>query len=206
MTKRSSPGPGGTRSRSRYAVLGLLTIEPMSGYDMKKMIETSVAHFWRESYGNIYPILNRLTTEGLVRRKTQRQTGKPDRHIYTLTARGKSEFLKWLSEPVAEEITRSELLLKLFFGRHLPTRAIAAHLEEFRDRQKHVLGVLRASKAMLNEHHRDHPDFPYWIMTLRRGELTAEARLKWAKESLKQISTEQPSRAVRGVAQSRRKP
>ncbi|MDH3629255.1 MAG: PadR family transcriptional regulator, partial [Acidobacteriota bacterium] len=45
------------RSSSRYAVLGILTLEPMSGYDIKKFIETSVAHFWRESYGNIYPLL-----------------------------------------------------------------------------------------------------------------------------------------------------
>ena len=45
---------------SRHAILGVLGFCPMSGYDVKKLIERSIAHFWNESYGQIYPILNRL--------------------------------------------------------------------------------------------------------------------------------------------------
>ena len=45
---------------SRYAVLGMLSIRPMSGYDIKQAIGESVVHFWDESYGRIYPSLQRL--------------------------------------------------------------------------------------------------------------------------------------------------
>ncbi len=176
------------RSRSRYAVLGMLTVEPMSGYDIKKFIETSVAHFWRESYGNIYPLLNRLSEEKLVRRRTERQSGKPDRHVYSLTARGRTEFLDWLTEPVDEEPVRSELLLKLFFGRHLENERIEEHLGNFGERQGRTLATLRATREMLERHHSDHPDLRYWLLTLRRGELVARARLQWARESLDEFA------------------
>jgi DNA-binding PadR family transcriptional regulator len=162
----------------------MLTVEPMSGYDIKKFIETSVAHFWRESYGNIYPLLNRLTEEKLVRRRTQRQKGRPDRHVYSLTARGRTEFLEWLGEPVEAETVRSELLLKLFFGRHLATERLESHLEEYREHQTRLLAALRGTREMLDRNHADHPDLRYWLLTLRRGELVARARLQWARESL----------------------
>jgi len=174
----------GRRSRSRYAVLGILTVEPMSGYDIKKFIESSVSHFWRESFGNIYPLLNRLADEKLVRRRTQVQPGKPDRHVYSLTAAGGTAFLAWLGEPVEEEAVRSELLLKLFFGRHLSDRHIAAHLSEYLEAQTHILASLRATREILRQHHADHPDLRYWLLTMRRGELVAKARRQWARESL----------------------
>ena len=34
-------------------LLGLLAIEPMSGYDLGLMIRGSVGHFWNESYGQL---------------------------------------------------------------------------------------------------------------------------------------------------------
>ena len=66
-------------------LLGLLTIEPMSGYDLGQAIRTSVGFFWNESYGQIYPNLKKLAAEGFVTAKTERQKGKPDKRIYSIT-------------------------------------------------------------------------------------------------------------------------
>jgi DNA-binding PadR family transcriptional regulator len=176
------------RSRSRYVVLGILSVEPMSGYDIKKFIETSVAHFWSESYGNLYPLLARLAEEKLVRRREHRQQGKPDRLVYSLTARGRAEFLQWLGEPVSEEPVRSELMMKLFFGRHLASDRIGAHLEACRETQSRILAALRGTRKMLERDHADHPDVRYWLLTLRRGELVAKARLQWAREGLRDFA------------------
>jgi DNA-binding PadR family transcriptional regulator len=46
--------------KSKYAILGMLSIAPMSGYDIKKQVETSISNFWSESYGQIYPALRNL--------------------------------------------------------------------------------------------------------------------------------------------------
>lgn len=56
-------------SQSRFALLGLLNLGPMSGYDLKQLIGWSIGHFWREGYGQIYPTLKDLEAEGLVRRE-----------------------------------------------------------------------------------------------------------------------------------------
>ena len=103
------------RRSTPYAILGLLSVEPMSGYDIRKAAAESVGHFWSESFGQIYPALRELTRAGLVRRRTERQAG-PDRHVHEITARGRATLARWLLEPPRVTPVRSELLLKLFFG------------------------------------------------------------------------------------------
>jgi DNA-binding PadR family transcriptional regulator len=41
---------------TRQVVLGFLTWRPMSGYDIKKIVEQSVSNFWSESYGQGWPV------------------------------------------------------------------------------------------------------------------------------------------------------
>src|SRR5256885_17054267 len=84
---------------SRYAILGVLSRRAMSGYDVKKLIERSIAHFWNESYGQIYPILNRLAAEGLAERRRERQRGRAGRHVYSLTPQGPPGLERGLGPP-----------------------------------------------------------------------------------------------------------
>ncbi len=58
------------------ALLGLLSLEPMSGYDIRQMISRSIGYFWSESYGQIYPGLKRLAAEGLVVKEDGARKGK----------------------------------------------------------------------------------------------------------------------------------
>ena len=53
-------------SRTRFAVLGSLTLGDRSGYDLKREIERRMSAFWAESVGQIYPTLKHLQNEGLV--------------------------------------------------------------------------------------------------------------------------------------------
>ena len=52
-------------NRTKFAILGMLDCAPMSGYDIRKMSAMSIAHFWKEDYGHIYPTLKLLQDEGL---------------------------------------------------------------------------------------------------------------------------------------------
>src|SRR5215216_5837443 len=99
-------------NKSKYALLGVLSLGPMSGYDIKKTIELSLSNFWSESYGQIYPILKSLVEEGQATITVERQMGKPNRHVYTLTGAGREELEGWLRKPVEYEVGRSEILLK----------------------------------------------------------------------------------------------
>ncbi|MGH7302257.1 MAG: PadR family transcriptional regulator, partial [Candidatus Rokuibacteriota bacterium] len=126
-------------STSRFAILGVLGLGAMSGYDVKKLIERSIAHFWNESYGQIYPILNRLAAEGSAERRSETQRGKPDRHVYSLTPKGREELARWLAVPARHEPFRSELLLKLFLGEAGRVADAIAQIEHYEASQRELL-------------------------------------------------------------------
>jgi PadR family transcriptional regulator, regulatory protein AphA len=169
---------------SRYALLGLLSLGPRSGYDLKKLIDRSIAHFWNESFGQIYPILRGLEADGLARRRSERQHGKPDRQVYTLTGKGQTELQRWLQHPTRPEGFRSELLLKLFLGAHAPAEANVRQIQEFKQRQHALLSTYAGIEQRLRAEARDHPDLPYWLLTLRYGRRRATALARWSEEAL----------------------
>jgi PadR family transcriptional regulator AphA len=173
---------------TEYAVLGMLALGPGSGYDLKKRIEGSVAHFWRESYGQIYPILSRLAGQGLVDRRLEHQKGKPDRHVYSITGKGLERLGGWLGEPAPEERFRSELLLKLFFGRRRPVGENIRQVERFRQRQQALRRGYAETERAIRRERRAHLDMPYWLMTLRFGQYRANALLRWSEETLETLA------------------
>src|SRR6201999_2854926 len=74
MRMRGFGGPGGRRRGPRArrgdvraAVLALLADRPMHGYEMIKEIEERSEGAWTPSAGSIYPMLQLLEDEGLIR-------------------------------------------------------------------------------------------------------------------------------------------
>jgi PadR family transcriptional regulator AphA len=174
-------------SQSQFAVLGLLSMEPMSGYDLKQLSAWSVGHFWRESYGQIYPTLRQLEKQRLVTRRTQRQKGKPDRNEYSITNAGRNRLKKWLALPPNREVPRNELLLKLFFGGQVSGLISRNHLEEHRQSCELELSDYAEVRRRLGNEHKNHPDRPFWEMTLNYGEHMARAQMAWCEESIKKL-------------------
>lgn len=179
MTRQS-----GKVARSRYAVLGMLSLRPMSGYDIRQRIAESVGYFWSESYGQIYPILKRLVAERLVTRTTEGQAGERERHVYALTERGRTVLREWLLEGVAPQVERNELLLKLFFGTEVPIAATIEHVEEFRALQQALLERYEAIADELESRYPDHAGRPFWTMTVRYGMHVNRALLAWCEETV----------------------
>ena len=145
-------------STPEYAVLGMLAGEPGSGYDLKKRIEGSIAHFWQESYGQIYPMLKRMAAQGLVKARIERTNGKPDRQVYSLTQSGRAELEAWMGQPPAVPSPRNELLLKLFFGARGKTEDMVRHVEGFSEQSAdgdgvgaHPPGPLRRQRAQFRD-------------------------------------------------------
>ena len=75
-----------TKQKTRFALLGLLSWKPMSGYDVKKIVDIGLSHFWNENYGQIYPTLDSLVSEGLAEKSDGRGGGKRKRNVYSITA------------------------------------------------------------------------------------------------------------------------
>lgn len=171
-------------NKSRYAILGILSLGPKSGYDIKKMTEVSIAHFWSESFGQIYPNLRQLERDGLVTSRLEPQTGARDRRVYTLTDEGERVFQGWLREPVDYAPPRNELLLKLFFGDQLSGTNIQAKIATFKRQQQTRLDTYDGLVTWLQAEFAGHPSLPYWLMTLSYGRHLTRALLDWSEESL----------------------
>lgn len=176
-------------SKTDGAILGMLTVEPMSGYDMKRFCEQSLAHFWHESYGNLYPRLARLAKAGLIRGARKRPARGPDAVIYALTPRGRRALAAWLGQPPEAEQVRSEFVLKFFFGAHVPLDVTEQRMRAYRREQLAVSARYRAIEALLGSRLSHRPDAPYWLMSLRRGQLLTRARLRWCRECLAMLAT-----------------
>jgi DNA-binding PadR family transcriptional regulator len=170
-------------NRTRFTILGVLTLRPMSGYDIRKFIQGSIANFWRESYGQLYPSLRELTDDGLVTRRHERQEGKPGRYVYSITPQGRTALRDWLGEPAEWEVPRSELLLKIFFGTEVPVETSLKHVarrrEELREDQERLKGIA----AALEQERRTAPGLPFWLLTIRQGLLINEALIAWCDEA-----------------------
>ena len=171
-----------------FAMLGMLTICPMSGYQMKQQMEQSIAHFWSESYGQIYPALKQLEKQGLATSKQQKSTtGRPDRQVYAITPKGREVLATWLREAPKSQPPRSELLLKLFFWSMLPPDEATKHVEALRDSSAREGEQYAAIEASLKKHHPEHPSLPYWLMTLNFGKHRSQGMRDWAAETLNEL-------------------
>src|SRR5213593_372843 len=100
----------------KHALLGFLNYGPMTGYELKKFFDHSVAHFWNAELSQIYPSLKQLESEGLVEMKVDVQEDRPNRKVYTITADGREELVEWLGRPAEADQLREPLLVKVFFG------------------------------------------------------------------------------------------
>jgi PadR family transcriptional regulator AphA len=175
------------RGTTPFAILGMLSLGPMSGYDLRKTVQESIAHFWNESYGQIYPALRRLSREGYAELAPARDGARRDRKQYGLTRKGRRELRRWLAEPVRYEKPRSEILLKLFFGRHVPLSVSARNVKQFGEYHRQLLQLYRHVATQLKQRHAQGKDLRFWLMTLSFGRHRSQAFVRWSDETLRAL-------------------
>ena len=162
-------------------ILGLLSIGPRSGYEIKATVDRSTVFFWAASYGQIYPELRRLENDGLIEGEDA-SNGARARRVYRLTAAGHRELEAWLHGGDFKMELRDESLLRLFFADALP-RDEALRLVETRRRMfEHVLGQLRAIDERPGE------DPPFVDLVLRWGLAYTGWETQWCAEQLERLT------------------
>ncbi len=178
--------------KTRHAVLGVLSIEDASGYGIRKFLEASVRHFWSESFGQIYPILNALEAEGSVASREDPSGGRR-RRMYSITDKGRVELRSWLNDSTSElRHDRNELLLKLFFCDEQSVSNLLVQIRELRTRLETRLAEYRSITDELTHRASSEPGYRYWVATLEYGRVSAEAHIEWCDATLR--SLEDPRR------------
>src|SRR5437588_510550 len=92
-------------------LLGLLR-QPASGYDLKRVFDEGIGHFWAAELSQIYPALKRLEKRRLLRaRKVDSKRG-PGKYVYQTTAAGQAARPSNASRKTPQRINRPNRPLK----------------------------------------------------------------------------------------------
>ncbi|TMK84237.1 MAG: PadR family transcriptional regulator [Actinobacteria bacterium] len=177
-----------------HAVLGLLAEGASYGYELKGRFEEAIGPQWGQlNIGHLYQILERLTREGLVTRRSVPQTDRPDKLVYRLTKQGRRELDDWLSTPsIRQSGYRDDFILKLFVG----SRMGAEQLRQVARAQRHAYLTELSGLSTLRKLHQDDA---LVALLIEAAILHTEANLKMAEraedqaERLATIGTAKPS-------------
>ncbi len=168
-------------SATAYVILGMVSREPRSGYEIKALVDETTRFFWAASYGQIYPELKRLSEAGLVK-GIDAPRGERKRTVYEITSDGEAALKEWLRQAPATYEMREEGLLKLFFAGVLPPREAAEILGWMRE---HRLGLVDRLKEMEPGALAKEDSFP--LMVLRGGIEFNEWFADWCERMERQL-------------------
>ncbi|MCX7123862.1 MAG: PadR family transcriptional regulator [Gammaproteobacteria bacterium] len=172
-------------NKTRYAVLGMLSFSPKSGYEIGKAIQNSTNYFWSESDGQLYPILKQLTEEGLVTCvESETLPGKRSKKMYEMTDEGQAALLDWLRQPPVTFTVRNEFLLQLFFGHELSWQENRDKIKALKMQLKQELAVYDSIEERIKENSK-HPT--YLLMSLAYGQYATRAEIAWCEDMIKQL-------------------
>lgn len=107
-----------TTSLLGHALLGLLQQKSRSGYDLRKIFAETAMGNYSSSPGAIYPALQRLEFDQLIRGKVEETRGMRRRRLYGITDTGVAELKMWLAKPIQPtDVQRGagELMLRFSF-------------------------------------------------------------------------------------------
>ncbi len=174
-----------------HVILGIISLYPCSGYDIKEEVETGGAGLFSGlSFGSIYPRLRELERQGLIESQ-QANTGARKRKLHDLTAAGWEALSEWLGTHSAYPIpTQDELLLKMgFWGSAMPEdrATLIDHLELRREQSLELVDRLEKwptnGVSSISE---------YGMLLLKYMQARLEAELGWLDMAIAQLA--QPPR------------
>ncbi|ATH94268.1 transcriptional regulator [Bacillus glycinifermentans] len=177
------------KNNTPYALLGLITAGYRTGYDMKQMIDRSLNHFWKISYGQIYPSLKHLTETGWVTAEASAQENKPDKKEYRITKEGQEALQTWLEEPIKEiAAEKNEFLLKIFFSKQQDRLSTAEKVREYQQKLKERYDAYRAIEQSIIACKDNSRDSEYWFFTLDYGKRSTRAGIEWCEATISRLT------------------
>jgi len=115
--------------KTRHLVLGLLSQQPMSGYDIKRFFKSLSWLIGSPSFGSLYPALHALLEEGLVTVEVIPREGKPPRKLYSVTDAGRESLLAWMSRPAGSGVSLKSFVMRLAISGSLSHAELRGYLK-----------------------------------------------------------------------------
>ncbi|MDQ6848596.1 MAG: PadR family transcriptional regulator [Actinomycetota bacterium] len=171
-------------SSTSYAILGLLSLAPMSGYDLRGAAERTIGHFWPISKSKVYVELQRLEQRGLIESTEVTQARYPDKRVYRLTTAGEDALDSWLdSTPAEDAVLRLPFLLRVLFGHRRPADTTRFVIDDVAATATAQATAFADYAAALNSV----PDAAYAALVVDCGARIAAAIAAWADEARSRV-------------------
>ena len=164
-----------------WVVLGLLALGPRTGYDIKRVVDRSIRHFWAASYGQIYPELKRLEEAGWIEGDDAPRGGRA-RRVYRITDSGRQALRGWLFGRETRVELRDESLLRLFFADTLAADDALGLLRGRREGYRQMLEYLRSLDDRSGQ-----KDPPFVDLVYRWGLDYCEWGMEWCERQERRL-------------------
>jgi len=178
--------PGRSLTILENGLLGLIALEPRSGYDVKRVFEETPMGRFSSSPGAIYPALARLERFGLLAARLESPHAARPRRVYTLTRAGDEALRDWLREPPRIEEVREDVAIAL----------LRFSLGELCWSRRETLDHLRDLRRVMEEHaaeieeHLERLDFGPLVnpsLALEHGVRACRATIDWIDHAIARL-------------------
>jgi PadR family transcriptional regulator AphA len=193
-----------TAPRSRLTgfeqvLLGMVSLQPSTGYDLKRRFAATSLGVYQPSSGALYPALERLERRGLLAAEALPQAGhgRPRRR-YRLTDAGRQAHLDWLRQPVVPETVAQDLGLHLLrfvmMPQVLPQEAVIGFLTSLRAALAGLVDALERQEGAIDAIANPHP-----ALALEHGLAVHRASLAWAEQAIARLADSSRGRGQAGL-------
>jgi len=187
----------------RHALLAVLTAEPMTGYDLVKYFDGTVAFIWYAPHSQIYPELRRMERDGLVEARVVPRGQRSEKRLYSISPSGQRELARWINELLPLQPDRDPHRLKAAYiefaepdsARRQLTEHIRHYEQWLRRWQQLLTDIDQRRVGLLQRRLQASPPAKHQaIVSYKRfafeGEVAkAEDEIAWAKRGLSLIDS-----------------
>lgn len=187
----------------KHGLLGLLNYGDMTGYELTKTFEDSLAFFWQAQMSQVYRELNAMEKSGWLTSRAVIQTDKPNKRLYSITQQGREELHAWLEKDLTEDFftTRNIFLMQLFFSAGKGDEAAIESLKRAKDacyatiqESKKIEDSIRFYGSAVGSKQ----DALYWNMTAQFGYAYYEMCYRWLCDCIQTLEEKSAEEAKEG--------
>jgi len=170
----------------RLAILGLVDMHPQSGYDLKKVFETTPMGNFSSSPGAIYPALKSLEKQSWIAGNPENTGSLRPRLVYAITEEGANVLTAELKKPVTHDelIWHFDLvMLRFAFIERLGHEEALRFLGEFRTEATAYSSYLENLRESISEQLS-----PCGLLALEHGVQNFKGNVSWAEHAIDALS------------------
>ena len=183
----------------RHAILGVLSVQPMTGYDLADYFVSTGGLFWQAGQAQIYPELRRMEADRLLSVTIAPRGKLAKKRIYTMTETGTAELKRWVEEPVTYAADRDPAHVKVNYfdmaSRESSKAFFEAHIAHYSSRLRHWEVWVKAMRArsdpliarrLATRPTSDHEAIVEFRAFALDGQIArAKLEISWARQGLK---------------------